>query len=186
MIKRIIRLTATILYVGLARYLPVSYSPLSLGLSKRIRAFLCRFMVKKCGNNVNIERGAKFTYDMEIGDNSGLGVNTLLGDGIIIGDNVMVGMDTVILTRNHKHDDITRPIREQGSEETSPVVIEDDVWIGVRVIILPGVRIGRSSIIGAGAVVTKDIPPFSLAGGNPAKVIKKRDSCLSYDLPPTN
>ena len=174
MIKRIVRLIATALYVSLARHLPVSYSPLSLGFTRRLRAFLCHFMVKKCGYNVNIERGAKFGFDIEIGSNSGIGVNAKLGDGIIIGNNVMMAPDVVILTQNHKHNDITRPMSEQGNEGIVPVIIEDDVWIGLRVIILPGVRIGRSSIIGAGAVVTRDIPPFSIAGGNPAKVIKSR------------
>jgi len=133
-------------------------------------------MFRKCGKNVNVERGAWFGYNLEIGDNSGIGVNAQLytAGGIVIGDNVMMGPDVVILTQNHRYDDITRPMREQGYER-APVIIEDDVWIGTRVIVLPGVRIGQGSIIAAGAVVTRDIPPFSVVGGNPAKVIKKRD-----------
>ena len=116
-----------------------------------------------------------FGYDLEIGDYSGLGLNARLdGPGIVIGNNVLMGPDAVILTGNHKHDDITMPIQAQGIE-TAPVIIEDDVWIGTRVIILPGIRIGKSSIIGAGAVVSKDVPPFSIAVGNPARVVRKRD-----------
>jgi maltose O-acetyltransferase len=178
--KKVTMIVATILYFGLARYLPYSYSPLSFGLTKPFRAMLCRFMVKKCGKNVNVERGAYFGYNIEIGDYSGIGVNARLdtGGGIIIGNGVIMGPDVVILTQNHKHDDITRPIAGQGVI-FAPVIIEDDVWIGTRVIILPGVRIGRSSIIGAGAVVTKGVPPFSIVGGNPAKIIKIRDGSSS-------
>jgi maltose O-acetyltransferase len=176
--KRITGLIAAVLYFGLARHLPVSYSPLSLGLTKPFRALLCRFVFKKCGKNVNVERGAWFGYNLEIGDNSGLGINSQLytGGGIVIGDNVMMGPDVVILTQNHKYDDVTRPMMEQGYE-SAPVIIEDDIWIGTRVVILPGVRIGRGSIIGAGSVVAGDIPPFSIVGGNPAKIIKGRGSC---------
>ena len=65
-------------------------------------------------------------------------------------------------------------MRLQGFSNVKPVVIGDDVWLGRRAIILPGVCIGNGSIIGAGAVVTKDIPPFSVAVGVPAKVIKDR------------
>ena len=134
-------------------------------------------MFRKCGKNINVERGALIGYNIEIGDNSGIGINARLSTtgGIIIGKNVMMGPDVVIMTQEHKHDEITRPMMEQGFEKAS-VIIEDDVYIGIRVIILAGVRIGRSSIIGAGAVVTKDIPPFSIAVGVPARVIKQRDS----------
>ena len=170
-----IKLIATILYYGLARHLPCSYSPVSFGLARPLRALLCKLMVKKCGKNVNIEKGAVFNHNLEIGDNSGIGINAILSGsgGIFIGDNVMMGMDVMIITEDHEHG-IDKPITEQGSIKAS-VVIGDDVWIGSRVIILKGVKIGQSSIIGAGAVVTKDIPPFSVAGGNPARVLKTRD-----------
>jgi len=175
-IKAITRFIASALYFSVARHLPVSYSPLSLGVTKPLRALLCRFMFKKCGKNINVERGAWIGYDVEIGDNSGIGINAQLNTkgGIFIGDNVMMGPDVVILTQGHKHNDISRPMNEQGFK-MAPVIIEDDVWIGIRAIILSGVKIGRSSIIGAGAVVTKDVPPFSIVAGNPAKVIKKRN-----------
>ncbi len=64
---------------------------------------------------------------------------------------------------------------QQGFAEEKPVVIEDDVWIGSRVTILPGVTIGRGSVVGAAAVVTKDVPPYSVVAGNPAKVVKTRE-----------
>jgi maltose O-acetyltransferase len=174
-LRKVVRTIAVILYYGFARYLPVSFSPISFGLTKPIRGVLCRFIFKKCGRNVNVERGALFGYNIEIGDNSGIGINAQLstGGGIRIGNNVLMAPDVIILTENHKIDDVTIPIIKTGSK-SAPVVIEDDVWIGTRVIILPGVTIGRSSIIGAGAVVSKSIPPYSIAAGVPARVIKKR------------
>lgn len=175
MIKKFRKTGAIITYLVIGRYLPVSYSPLAFGLTKPLRAALCRYIFKKCGKNVNIERGALFGNNIEIGDNSGIGIDALLDStgGIIIGNNVMMGPDVMIFTQNHAYEDINRPMIEQGSI-CSPVIIEDDVWIGARVIILPGTRIGKSAIIGAGAVVASDVPPFSVVGGNPARILKTR------------
>lgn len=65
-------------------------------------------------------------------------------------------------------------MRGQGFQDDRPIVMEDDVWIGARVILLPSVRAGQGSVIGAGSVVTNDIPPYSIAGGNPARIIRRR------------
>jgi maltose O-acetyltransferase len=82
----------------------------------------------------------------------------------------MMAPDVIIVTENHKY------TKESFKGwEKKPVIIEDNVWIGYRVIILPGVRVGRNAIIGAGAVVTKDVPPYAIVGGVPAKVIKMRE-----------
>jgi maltose O-acetyltransferase len=177
MLKFISKYLAALIYFSFARYLPVSYSRLSFGITKPFRAMLCRHIFLKCGKNVNIERGASFGWKIEIGDNSGIGVNAqLFSTGLItIGNNVMMAPEVIILTQNHAYQDINIPMTEQGAQKAAPVVIEDDVWIGIRAIILPGVRIGKSSIIAAGSVVTKDVPPFSIVGGNPAKIIKKRE-----------
>lgn len=177
---RLMKLAAVALYYGFARHLPQSSRPLGLGvMGKRTRGVLCRCMFDKCGRNVNVERGASFGdgRGISIGSNSGIGINALVNPsgGIVIGDDVMMGEDVVILTENHRFDDVSRPMRLQGYQ-ASPVVIEDDVWIGLRAIILAGVRIGRSSVIAAGAVVANDIPAYSIAGGVPAKVIKQRQS----------
>jgi maltose O-acetyltransferase len=128
------------------------------------------------GTQVNIERGAYFGTgeQMSIGDHSGIGVNCQVVGPITIGRDVMMGPDVIILTQNHETRDLSRPMRGQGALPRKPVVIHDDVWIGTRVIILPGVTIGRGAIIGAGAVVTRDVPPFAIVGGNPARVIKYR------------
>lgn len=177
---RLTKLAAVALYYGFARHLPQSSRPLCLGMiGKTARGALCRCMFDKCGRNVNVERGASFGdgSGISIGSNSGIGINALVNPagGIVIGDDVMMGEDVVILSENHRFDDVSRPMRLQGYQ-TAPVVIEDDVWIGLRVIILAGVRIGRSSVIAAGAVVANDIPAYSIAGGVPAKVMKRRES----------
>ncbi len=86
----------------------------------------------------------------------------------------MMGPDVVILTQNHKFDRLDIPMLEQGFKDEQPVTICDDVWIGVRAIILPGVTVGKGAIIAAGAVVTKDVCEYAIVGGNPARVIKMR------------
>ncbi len=79
----------------------------------------------------------------------------------------------VVITRNHGHDRTDIPMTRQGYNN-APIVIEDDVWIGFRAVVLAGVTIGRGSIVGSGAVVTKDVAPYSVVGGVPARVIKSR------------
>lgn len=91
-----------------------------------------------------------------------------------IGEDVMMGPNVIIMTSSHRHDDINTHMIFQGNTPPNMVKIEDDCWMGFNVIILPGVRIGKGSIIGAGAVVTKSVPPYSVVGGVPAKVIKSR------------
>ena len=80
----------------------------------------------------------------------------------------------IVYEQNHNFDRVDIPMCQQGFQPVEPVHIGNDVWIGRRVIILPGVTIGDGCVIGAGAVVAKDIPPFSIAVGNPCRVIKNR------------
>ncbi len=143
-------------------------------LSKKLRALTAKGFIKYCGKNVNIEKGAVISSKLSIGDNSGIGVNCNCGGELYIGNDVMMGPECVVISRNHKFEDTTTPIRLQGYEKEEPCYIGNDVWIGRRVMIMPGVRIGNGCVIAAGAVVTKDIPDFAIAGGVPAKVIKYR------------
>jgi maltose O-acetyltransferase len=135
-----------------------------------------KLMLPKCGDNVNIEKNATFSIRTEIGNNSGIGVNAHFYGKVVIGDNVMMAPDCIIYVRNHESSRLDIPMCEQGSTEERPVVIGNDVWIGGRVIILPGVKIGDGAIIGAGSVVTKDVSEYDVVAGNPARVIKNRKS----------
>jgi maltose O-acetyltransferase len=168
------------LYYIVARNLPPSYSSSFLGdVSKKCRSLVCKQFFHYTGRNVNIEHGAYFGSGrlVEIGDNSGIGVDCHVPNDIRIGNDVMMGPEVLIINRNqdHRFDDISKPIRLQGHEDSFPVVIEDDVWLGARVIILPGIKIGRGAVIGAGAIVTKDIPPLAICVGNPARIIRFRN-----------
>lgn len=164
-----------LLYYCFARHLPISYRPYAL-FSKQIRYWICKHLFSECGKNVNIEHGADIGTGrhIKIGDNSGIGVNCWVRGPVEIGKDVMMGPEVIILTYNHRYDRLDIPMRLQGHMPAKKVVIEDDVWIGTRAIILPGVHIGKGSIIGAGAVVTKDVPPYAIVAGNPARIIKYR------------
>lgn len=154
-----------------AQWLPISQRS---SLAKKMRGFFGKRIAAKFGTDVNIERNAVFTPELEIGNNSGVGIDCEVYGPVTIGDNIMMGPEVIIYTSGHKHDRIDIPMMEQGSSETRPVIIGNDVWIGRRAIIMPGVTIGDGVIIGAGAVVTKNIEPYMVAVGVPAKAIKSR------------
>ena len=167
---RFIRL---ILYDLVLKRLPPTYYP-GGAVVKVIRYNFCKGLFKFCGRGVVIESLAHIPFDkVEIGNNSGIGHNALLG-AVKIGDDVMMGPDVIILSRDHCFNSRLLPMRLQGKTEDKPVVIDDDVWIGARAIILPGVHIVRGAIVGAGAVVSKDVPEYAIVAGNPARVIKQR------------
>lgn len=161
-----------LLYSLCASWLPLSSH---LKIAQRWRAFWARKIVKSCGKNVNFERFCSFTPGLSIGDNSGVGIRACINGPVSIGRDVMMGQDVIVYTTRHKDDRVDIPMREQGMAEVLPVTIGNDVWIGSRVIILPGVTIGDGCIIGAGAVVTKDVPPYSVVGGVPGRIIRKRN-----------
>ena len=92
---------------------------------------------------------------------------------IFIGNNVLIGPYCILRAADHEFRNPNKLIKEQG-HRSGRIVIEDDVWLGARVTVLKDVTIGKGSVIGAGSVVTKDIPPYSIAVGVPAKVIGKR------------
>jgi acetyltransferase-like isoleucine patch superfamily enzyme len=104
---------------------------------------------------------------IKIGRSSSIGDRTEIhaSKSVVIGERVLISWDCVIMDRDY------HSINQQA-EHIKPVMIEDDVWIGCRCIILKGVKIGRNAIIGAGSIVTKDIPAYAVAGGNPARIIR--------------
>jgi acetyltransferase-like isoleucine patch superfamily enzyme len=92
-----------------------------------------------------------------------------------IGDNVLIAPETIVLSKSHAYDRFDIPIIDQGDMPDQPVTIKDNVWIGRRCIVLPGVTIGENTVIGAGSIVTKSIPANVIAVGNPCKVLKIRE-----------
>ncbi len=172
-----------ICYYCFARFLPdLFFFKPKYRIGNKFRVFCCKRLFRKLGGNVLIGKYAQFGdgKNIEIGTNSSIGTGTRIlgieeGGELIIGENVMMGPEVIIITSGHKHDDIKIPMNKQGIY-ISRIIIKNDVWIGMRSILLEGVTIGEGTIIGAGAVVTKDIPPYCIAGGVPAKVIKSRIS----------
>lgn len=162
------------LYYGFARRLPASTFP-GGRVCRKIRYWVTRPLFLHCGHNVNIEHGAVFSrHGVSIGSNSGIGINSFVDADTSIGANVMMGPQVLIYTRNHNTSRIDIPMIRQGYTAVAPVSIEDDVWIGARVIILPGVTIGSGSVLGAGAVISRDVPPGSVVIGNPARIVRNR------------
>ena len=151
------------------------------------RSFLKRlFFYKKfehIGHGSFVDKHTKGTFkNVYIGNNSYVGFNAFFNcllAKVIIGNYVCIADEVMFITGDHKTTVIGEYMINNLKTKTDTnldkdIVVEDDVWIGSRSIILKGVKIGKGSIIGAGSVVTKDIPPYSIACGVPAKVIKKR------------
>lgn len=133
------------------------YRKFSLGNYSVIESFAC----------VNNAVG-----DVIIGDHTRIGLhNTIIGP-VSIGSHVNLAQGITVTALNHNFDDTNKRIDEQGVS-TTPVTIEDDVWIGANAVVLPGVTIGNHCVVAAGAVVTKNVPPHSLVAGVPAKIIKQ-------------
>ena len=115
----------------------------------------------------------KLSSKVSIGDNSGIGDRCRLQGEVHIGNEVMMAPEVALIAINHVTDRKDIPMNRQG-EVAKPINIGNDVWLGFRSIILSGVTIGDGAVIGAGAVVTKDIPSYTIVGGVPAKPIRTR------------
>ncbi len=133
------------------------FNPFSLGEGSTIEDF----------STINNGVGAVI-----IGNNSRIGIGNVVIGPVTVGNNVILAQNIVMSGLNHGYEDINLPIHKQPVS-TAPIFIEDDSWIGANAVVTAGVTIGKHCVIAAGAVVTKDIPPFSIAVGNPARVIKQ-------------
>lgn len=175
--KKIIRRIKTVfLEIIVFKLHCVGYVP-----SHYYRRFFYRLFGVKIGSGSAIHMGARFynPYNIEIGQ------DTIIGEGVVldgrgkltIGDHVDIASEVMIY--NAEHD-----VKDPGFKAIiAPVTIEDYVFIGPRAIILPGVRIKRGAVVGAGAVVTRDVEEYSIVGGVPAKVISQREiKDLNYRL----
>lgn len=160
-------------------------NPIAFHKSKRKKSKIRKYTIMNIspinsfylGNNSVIEyftlidNGVGAVY---IGNNSRVGLrNTIIGP-VRIGDNTILAQNVVLSGLNHNYENIDQPIRLQGVS-INPIIIDDEVWIGANSTITAGVHIGKHSIIGGGSVVTKNIPPYCIAVGNPAKIVKQYD-----------
>ena len=120
-------------------------------------------------------RSSKLNPELKIGDGTYIGhrCHIIACDKMTIGKNVTIADNVYITDNRHGFEDISCGVMTQPLKVPGPVVIEDEVWIGERVCIMPNVTIGKHSVIGANSVVTKDIPSYSIAVGSPAHVIKQ-------------
>lgn len=138
------------------------YRKFSLGRRSVVESFCC----------INNAVG-----DVVIGDHTRIGIHCTVIGPVAIGNQVNLAQGITVTALNHNFTDTEKTIGEQGVS-TNPVCIEDDVWIGANAVVLPGVTIGRHSVVAAGAVVTKDVPPYSLVAGVPAIVKKQLSSSV--------
>ncbi|HET6350927.1 MAG TPA: acyltransferase, partial [Coriobacteriia bacterium] len=161
------------LYYGFASRLPLSYRPGGKA-ARALRRACARHLLAFAGPNINIEPGVDFSdgSHVRIGDSSGIGANSRV-EAADIAEGVIIGPELLALSRNHVFETPGVWIGHQGYTDRMPVHIGRGSWIGARVTILPGVRIGEFCVVGAGAVVTKDVPDYSVVGGNPARIIRR-------------
>lgn len=142
-----------------------------------LRAKFWQLFLLKIGPRVDIMANVIIMspQKVSIGHDVLLNAGTKIGGqrGVTIGNYVMLGYNVNLVSENHQFNNPKLPIKKQGFFG-GPIVIEDDVWIGANAVILPNVTIGRGSVVGANAVVTKDVLPYSIVGGIPAKLIRPR------------
>ena len=149
------------------------YNRLDPGMAER-REEMLRGLLGKTGGNFLIEQPflCDYGYNIEIGENFYSNVNCVILDeaAVRFGNNVFVGPNCAFYTAGHPLD---AGLRDSGLEFARPITVGNDVWIGGNVVVLPGVTIGDGCVIGAGSVVTRDIPAACLAFGNPCRVVRK-------------
>jgi acetyltransferase-like isoleucine patch superfamily enzyme len=110
--------------------------------------------------------------DVRIGNRTRIGISCVVIGPVTIGDDVMLAQNIVLSGLNHPYEDVTMPISKQ-KVTTKEIKVDDEVWIGSNAVITAGVTIGKHSVVAAGSVVTKDVPAYSIAVGNPARIIKR-------------
>ena len=124
---------------------------------------------------VTFDNGIQYEPSIIIGDGTWIGKGSSIAaiNRVDIGKNVLFAGHVHITDHSHGYEDITRPITPQPLFSKGPIIIEDDCWLGFSCEILSGVHIGKHSVVAARSVVTKDVPPYSIVAGNPARLIKQ-------------
>jgi acetyltransferase-like isoleucine patch superfamily enzyme len=157
-------------------------------IRRRTRMDVLPFNYFEIGENSTIEDFATVNNgvgEVVIGSRTRIGLGCVLIGPVKVGNDIMFAQNIVVSGLNHGYRDINLPPSLQPVE-TKPIVIEDDVWIGANAVITAGVTIGKHSVIAAGSVVTKSVPPYSVAGGNPAKILRKYNFDTQIWEKPTN
>ena len=152
------------------------------GCTNRLLSFFYKKMLRGCGSNVRFSAlTSDFTYrNLTIGNDVYIGPHALFlctESQIFIGNKVLFGPHVTIIGGDHRITDVGRfiyDVLDKHPEDDQDVHIEDDVWIGTNTTLLKGVTVGRGAVVAAGALVTKDVPPYAIVGGVPAKVLKYR------------
>ncbi|WP_308990368.1 DapH/DapD/GlmU-related protein [Mariniflexile litorale] len=162
-----------IIYYLLAFNLPSYWFPGGF-IYNGLRIFILKKFIK-IGKHSKIQKKVYVGSgnNVQIGNNCQINEFVRL-DNVSIGNNVMIAREVVFLGKTHNSDSKGMPMSEQGFSDHFYSEVGDDVWIGLRTIVLPGLSIGKGAIVGAGSVVTKNIPPYTVWGGVPAKFIKNR------------
>ncbi len=149
--------------------------------SRRLLMFIYRPLFESYGKNFRFDPYGLYSFsNISVGDDVNLGYKPVLLAGkskIKIGNKIMFGPEVILVGGGHNTSIVGKymyDVHEKRPEDDLGVVLEDDVWIGARAVVLRGVTIGRGSIVAAGSIVTKDVPSYSVVGGIPAKVIKFR------------
>ena len=133
--------------------------------------------------NISIGKNTQLIGSVSVGRNSTINENCKIYGDVNIGDNCLLSNNIFISSGGHTYSQVPYlPIKEQDTllATNNSIIIEDDCWIGINVVVMSGVTIGKGSVIGANSVVTKDVAPYSIAGGVPARLLKKR---LNFVLP---
>lgn len=164
-----------LLYYGIAKQMPEHSMPRGK-MWMQLRGWLTKKLLRHCGVNVSVNKGVHFGNGttVSLGDNSSLGINARLIGDVSIGNNVGMAHNVFMSSNDREIMRQDMLLIYQGKRPDRPVVIEDDCIVFANAIILAGVRVHSGTIIGAGAVVTKDVPPNSVVAGNPARVVKWR------------
>ena len=170
--KSIKKICGYILYV-ICSWMPhyqLGHTWIIPGVMRRLSG---KLLFDKCGKKTDIGRNIKTSMHISLGNKSGIGDSCLIIGKVVIGDNVMIGPEVMFLAANHNYERKDIPMNKQGFSSKG-IIVDDDVWIGARAIILDGVHIRKGTIVGAGSIVTKNTEEYSVVVGNPAKEKKRR------------
>jgi maltose O-acetyltransferase len=168
-----IRKICYLCYLLLLKNTPEDYRPYAM-FFPWLRSKFVSLYLEKSGVKPRVKKGAEISPNASIGNYTELGTRCMIQANVSLGDDVIMGPDVKIYSRNHKFDRLDIPISKQG-KNFYHTIIGNDVWLGANVIVTAGCKVGDHAIIGAGAVVTKDIPAYAITGGVPAKIIKFRN-----------